>query len=100
MATAGARVFSFDATFGLPATAGSIGAGAVLVLSAQPLLCELYEMENYRKNKNNRLLIDEVDPVDAAARDRGQREQELKHIKIQRGEEVALETGFWNLVIV
>jgi len=32
--------------FGLLATPGTVGAGAVLVLSAQVLWCELYDMKN------------------------------------------------------
>jgi len=32
--------------FGLLATPGTVGAGAVLVLSAQALWCELYDMNN------------------------------------------------------
>jgi len=47
--TGGGRVFSLDATSGLLATAGAIGAGAVLVLSAQPLWCELYDGKNKTK---------------------------------------------------
>jgi len=49
--TGGGRVFSLDATSGLLATVGAIGAGAVLVLSTQPLWCELYDMQNNKKNK-------------------------------------------------
>jgi len=44
--TGGGRVFSLDATSGLLATAGAIGAGELLVLSAQPLWCELYDMKD------------------------------------------------------
>jgi len=43
---AAAGSFSLDATSGLLATAGAIGAGAVLVLNAQPLWCELCDMKN------------------------------------------------------
>jgi len=44
--TGGGRVFSFDATFGLLATADAVSAGAILVLSAQLLWYEAYDMQN------------------------------------------------------
>jgi len=47
---AAAGSFSLDATSGLLATAGAIGADAILVLSAQPLWCELCDIKKKKKD--------------------------------------------------
>jgi len=48
----GGRVLSLDATSGLLATAGAIGAGTVLVLSAQLLWCKLHDMKDSQNERS------------------------------------------------
>jgi len=52
--TVDGRVFSFDATSSLLATAGAIRAGAVHPHRAQLLGCELYDITDIKKKKKKK----------------------------------------------